>query len=97
MDNKLELLLNKINLEKNNFKFFENGKIIKIISSKDKLNWNFIIDVKELLPIEILEKFDNNLKDVKVETYAYRDEFIPHGSVEELEKFLTINIKSGKI
>ena len=46
MNSKLELLLNKINLDKNNYKYFDNGEILKIISSKDKLNWNFIIDVK---------------------------------------------------
>lgn len=29
---------------------------------------------------------DNNLGNIKVKSYAYPDEFIPHGSVEELEK-----------
>ena len=29
---------------------------------------------------------DNNLQDIKITTYAYPDKFIPHGSVEELEK-----------
>lgn len=31
---------------------------------------------------------DNNLQDIKVTVQAYPDEFIPHGSVEELEKIL---------
>ena len=35
--------------------------------------------VKELI-------IDNNLKDIKVTVHAYPDEFIQHGSVEELEK-----------
>lgn len=35
--------------------------------------------VKELI-------IDNSLQDIKITTYAYPDEFIPHGSVEELEK-----------
>ena len=38
MDNKLELLLSKINLDKEDYVDFEDGKILKIISSKDKLN-----------------------------------------------------------
>ena len=63
MDSKLELLLDKINLNKENYNFFEGGKILKIISSKDKLNWNFIIDVKDVLPIDVLKVFDNNLKE----------------------------------
>lgn len=46
--------------------------------------------VKELI-------IDNNLRDIKFDQCAYKDEFIPHGSVDELERFLTIDIKSGKI
>ena len=62
MDKKLELLLNKINLSKEDYKFFEEAKIKTIKCSKDKLNWNFIIENKELLPISILEYLDNNIK-----------------------------------
>ena len=29
---------------------------------------------------------DNNLQDIKLTTCAYPDEFIPHGSVDELEE-----------
>ena len=38
MDSKLELLLDKIKLNKDDYKYFTGGKIIKIISSKDKFN-----------------------------------------------------------
>ena len=41
--------------------------------------------VKELI-------IDNDLQNVKVQTYAYPDEFIQHGSVEELE-----NLKIGRL
>ena len=54
MDSKLELFLNKINLPKEEYNYFNEGKILKIKSTKDKLNWNFIIETKELLPIKIL-------------------------------------------
>ena len=36
---------------------------------------------------------DNNLQDIKVTTYAYPDEFIPHGKVEEIEK-IKLNIEN---
>ena len=62
MNDKLKLLLDKINLNSEFYKYFENGKIIKIISSKDKLNWNFIIETPSLLPIEVLDFLDNNIK-----------------------------------
>ena len=41
--------------------------------------------VKELI-------IDNNLQDINITTFAYPDEFIPHGSVNELEqKFLSFD------
>mgnify|MGYP002659954540 FL=1 len=47
MDSKLELFLNKINLPKEEYNYFNEGKILKIKSTKDKLNWDFIIETKE--------------------------------------------------
>ena len=35
--------------------------------------------IKELI-------IDNNLQDINITTYAYPDEFIPHGTVNELEE-----------
>ena len=61
MDSKLELFLNKINLPKEDYNYFNEGKILKIKSTKDKLNWNFIIETKELLPIKVLEYLDENI------------------------------------
>jgi len=40
--------------------------------------------VKELI-------IDNEIKDVKIKTYAYPDEFIKHGGVEELEEIYGFN------
>ena len=41
--------------------------------------------VKELI-------IDNNLKDIKIKTFAYPDEFIEHGSAEELEKLYGLEV-----
>ena len=62
MDSKLELFLSKINLPKEDYNYFNEGKILKIKSTKDKLNWDFIIETKGLLPIKILEYLDENIK-----------------------------------
>ena len=61
MDDKLKLLLEKINLDVENYKYFDGGKIIKIKSSKDKLNWNFIIEINELLSLDLIKFFDENI------------------------------------
>lgn len=62
MDDKLKLFLEKININDEYKKYFEHGKIIKIKCSKDKLNWNFYIETENLLPIEVLDFLDNNIK-----------------------------------
>ena len=43
--------------------------------------------IKELI-------IDNNIKDVKIKSYAYPDKFIQHGSVEELEKIYHLDEES---
>ena len=62
MDDKLKLFLEKIGLDKEYYKYFEDGKILKIKSSKDKLNWNFIIETKELLSLDLIKFLDENIK-----------------------------------
>ena len=61
MDDKLKLFLEKINLNKDYYKFFETGKILKIKSTKDKLNWNFIIETDELLSLDLIKFLDENI------------------------------------
>ena len=100
MDSQLELLLKKINLDREYYKYFNNGKILKIISSKDKLNWNFIIDVKDLLPIEVLNYFDNNLKkgfdNLKSVTYTINIENITNAKVNEYYPYIIESLNLGK-
>ena len=61
MDNKLKLFLEKINLNQKYYDSFSGGKILKIKSSKDKLNWNFIIQTKDYLSVEVLKEIDKNI------------------------------------
>ena len=100
MDSKLELLLNKINLDSKQYKYFEGGKIIKIISSKDKLNWNFIIEVKDLLPQEVLSVLDNNLKtafpNLKSVTYTININDITNLKVNEYYSYVINSLNLGK-
>ena len=74
MDYKIKLFLEKINLNQDYYKYFENAKILKIKSSKDKLNWNFFIEVDFLLPVEVISFLDANIssgfKDLNSITYT---------------------------
>ena len=56
----------------------EKTKSVITIEDGTKIN-GLATTVKELI-------VDNNLKDINFKSYAYPDEFIRHGSVEELEK-----------
>ena len=85
MDSKLELFLNKINLPKEDYNYFNEGKILKIKSTKDKLNWDFIIETKELLPIKVLEYLDENIKKGKV---SHNDNLQKIQNIKEYKKYL---------
>ena len=56
----------------------EKTKHVITIEDGTKIN-GLATAIKELI-------IDNDLKEIKITTYAYPDEFIPHGSVEELEE-----------
>ena len=74
MDTKLKLFLDKINLKEEYFKYFDNAKLEKIKCSSDKLNWNFIIDTNDLLPLDVIKYMDEHIKDgfkeLKTVTYT---------------------------
>lgn len=63
MDTKLKLFLDKINLKEEYFKYFNAAKLEKIKCSSDKLNWNFIIDIDDLLPLDVIKYMDEHIKD----------------------------------
>ena len=59
MDDKLQLLLDKIGLETNEF---QGGKLEKIICNQNKNKYNFLITLKKPLPLNIYIKFNDLLK-----------------------------------
>ena len=59
MDSKIEILLNKINIDKDHYQYFYDAKITRIVVNKAGTLWNIFIDKKELLPVEILEELEN--------------------------------------
>ena len=62
----------------------EKTKNIITIEDGTKIN-GLATAIKELI-------VDNNMRDIKVQTYAYPDKFIQHGTVDELEKLLNLQI-----
>ena len=68
MDKKLELLLNKLNIE--DLSYFEDGILKKIVCNKNKNHYVFYIKLNENLPLSIYESLEENLKKIynKVKT-----------------------------
>ena len=85
-----ELEKNKINAEVMNVRFLKPLDKDEIISSISKtknvitiednsLNGGLSSSIKELI-------IENNIKDIKIESFGYPDEFIKHGTVDQIEK-----------
>lgn len=56
MDEKIKILLDKINIDKENYQYFSDSKLTKIKISSKNDSWNIFIEKDELLPVEVLEE-----------------------------------------
>ena len=63
MQDKLELLLKKINLEEENYSFFENGKLEKIKLNNNTKDAEFIINTNSNLSLELYNNLENKIKE----------------------------------
>ena len=76
MQDKLELLLTQIKLPKEEIKYFEEGKLEKIIGNRNKDKYVFYLSLKEILPIKtylnlnklLKQKYKNMTVNAKIKT-----------------------------
>ena len=73
MDEKVEILLNKINIDKEHYQYFSDAKMSKIKINSHTNNWNIFIEKETLLPLEIYEELEEkkNLLDPKAEEIRF--------------------------
>ena len=64
MEDKMHLLLDKINFDKDKYNYFKDAKLSKIVISKNKSNCNIYIDTNIYLPIDIVEELDFKIKNI---------------------------------
>ena len=62
MDSKMDKLLKKLKLSDECIKMFENSKLEKIVSNKEKTNYCFYIKIENTLEPELYKEFEKNLK-----------------------------------
>lgn len=74
MDDKIKILLDKINIDETSYQYFNDAKITKIKVNSKTNSWNIFIDKDELLPVEILEELES--KKMLLDEFASRIEII---------------------
>ena len=62
MHDKLELLLNQINMPNEDYAYFKSGNLDKIVGNKNKDAYTFFITLEEILPLETYINLLNLLK-----------------------------------
>ncbi len=63
MHEKLKVLLEQIGLEKDNYNYFLDGKLNKIVGNRSKDAYTFFITIENNLPIHVYEDFCQKLSD----------------------------------
>ena len=63
MNDNLKKLINNINLEDKYYPFFDDSKLKRIISNKEKTNYTFIIEIPNTLPVDLYQHFTKLVKD----------------------------------
>ncbi len=63
MNDNFKKLINNIQLEDEYYQYFEEGKLLKIITNSEKTDYTFIIEIKDTLPTEVYDYFYNRLKE----------------------------------
>ena len=59
MEEKMQILLDRIKFQKDHYNYFEDAKLTKIKISKQENSWQIFIEKEKVLPIEILEELEN--------------------------------------
>ena len=58
MDEKIKILLDKINIDKDNYQYFSDAKISKIRINSKTGSWNVFVEKDTLLPLEVFEELE---------------------------------------
>jgi len=74
MENKMNILLQKININENSYQYFLDAKLTKIKVNSKNNSWNIFIEKENLIPVDILEELES--KKNKLDSNASSIEFI---------------------
>ena len=86
MDDKIKILLDKINMDETSYPYFSDAKLTKIKINSKKDSWQIFIDKEELLPTNIYEEIEN--KKNQLDKKASSIEIIMTIKKQNLETYL---------
>lgn len=89
MDDKIKILLDKINIDETSYQYFNDAKITKIKVNSKTNSWNIFIDKDELLPVEILEELES--KKMLLDEFASKIEIIFNIKNPNIDTYLSYN------
>ena len=97
MDNNIQILLNKINIDEASYQYFNDAIMKKIKVNSKNNSWNILIDKDNLLPVEVLEELES--KKMLLDETASKIEFVFNIKNQDINiylsyyKFLLKNLK----
>ncbi len=76
MQDKLKLLLEKLQLNKDDYDYFKDGKILKLKLDVSRKNGVFVLLIKNIIPDNVISFMNNNLKTAFPDMNTMKIEFI---------------------
>ena len=87
MDEKIKILLDKINIDENSYQYFCDAKITKIKINSKKDSWSFYIQKEQLLPVDIFLELEE--KKHLLDENASKIEFLFDIEKTDLDQYLS--------
>ena len=72
MDEKIRILLDKINFDKEKYNLFSSAKLSKIVVSKKLSSWTIFIENDTYLPVDVVEELDNKVPMLDPNTKSFQ-------------------------
>ena len=87
MDNNIQILLNKINIDEASYQYFNDAIMKKIKVNSKNNSWNILIDKDNLLPVEVLEELES--KKMLLDETASKIEFVFNIKNQDINTYLS--------
>ncbi len=87
MDNNIQILLNKINIDEASYQYFNDAVMKKIKVNSKNNSWNILIDKDNLLPVEVLEELES--KKILLDETASKIEFVFNIKNQDINTYLS--------